>query len=94
MLADRDDALAGGGEKVEILHFVDDCSRVALSSKVLSVATAAPARYSWARRCTYDLEVPVAWAIARTDRPFTRTALTQYLARSMADTLVVGVPES
>jgi transposase InsO family protein len=32
-----------GGEKVEILHFIDDCSRVALSSKVLAVATAADA---------------------------------------------------
>ena len=32
-----------GGEKVEILHFIDDCSRVALSSKVLEVATAADA---------------------------------------------------
>jgi hypothetical protein len=32
-----------GGEKVEILHFIDDCSRVALSSKVVAVATAADA---------------------------------------------------
>lgn len=29
-----------GGENVEILHFIDDCSRVALSSKVLRVASA------------------------------------------------------
>jgi hypothetical protein len=34
---------SAGGEKVEILHFIDDCCRVALSSKVLSVATAADA---------------------------------------------------
>jgi transposase InsO family protein len=29
-----------GQEKVEILHFIDDCSRVVLSSKVVSTATA------------------------------------------------------
>jgi transposase InsO family protein len=29
-----------GEEKVEILHFIDDCSRAVLSSKVLSTATA------------------------------------------------------
>lgn len=32
-----------GGDKVEILHFIDDCSRVALSSKVVATATAADA---------------------------------------------------
>jgi hypothetical protein len=32
-----------GGESIEILHFIDDCSRVALSSKVVSVATAVDA---------------------------------------------------
>lgn len=32
-----------GGEKVEILHFIDDCSRVALSSKVVPTATAGDA---------------------------------------------------
>jgi transposase InsO family protein len=29
-----------GGDKVEILHFIDDCSRAVLSSKVLDTATA------------------------------------------------------
>ena len=29
-----------GGRPVEVLHFIDDCSRVALSSKVVEVATA------------------------------------------------------
>jgi hypothetical protein len=32
-----------GADKVEILHFIDDCSRVALSSKVVPVATATDA---------------------------------------------------
>jgi transposase InsO family protein len=32
-----------GGDKVEILHFIDDCSRVALSSKVVHTASAADA---------------------------------------------------
>jgi hypothetical protein len=32
-----------GGDKVEILHFVDDCSRAMLGSLVVAVATAADA---------------------------------------------------
>jgi putative transposase len=32
-----------GGDKVEILHFVDDCSRAVLGSLVVAVATAADA---------------------------------------------------
>jgi transposase InsO family protein len=49
-----------GGENVEILHFVDDCSRVALSSKVLSVASAADAlELFYATAATWGLPASV-----------------------------------
>jgi hypothetical protein len=49
-----------GGEPVEILHFVDDCSRVALSSKVLSVASAADAlELFYATAATWGLPASV-----------------------------------
>ena len=49
-----------GGEDVEILHFVDDCSRVALSSKVLTVASAADAlELFYATAATWGLPASV-----------------------------------
>jgi transposase InsO family protein len=49
-----------GGEKVEILHFIDDCSRVALSSKVLAVATSANAiELFYATAATWGLPASV-----------------------------------
>jgi transposase InsO family protein len=51
---------SAGGEKVEILHFIDDCSRVALSSKVLNVASAADAiELFYATAATWGLPASV-----------------------------------
>src|ERR1700689_4690589 len=46
-------------------------------------AASPPARNRATWRCTQDLERPVAFATARTERPTSSTASTQYLARSM-----------
>ena len=47
---------------------------------------------SWTWRWTHDFDVPVAAATARTERPSTRTALTEYWARSTVDTPRVRCP--
>jgi transposase InsO family protein len=49
-----------GGDKVEILHFIDDCSRVALSSKVVATATATDAiELFYATAATWGLPASV-----------------------------------